>query len=195
MSNSHWLIWLGPKKNWVLSPRFQKHVDWKENYDLDLFVFVAAQLLPAAAAATCCPCCPMLTNIALSSSFRGRFEAPTTAGRVCTRTPPLGRFLAICFLRVETISMLAFHSGCMCNSVLIFVKTRMASQVSSQVCAHTRRAPLGLLAITHPTTQVLPGHKWGQTSEFRNGGSGKSCCRKQDEPDIRPKKSTNLIYS
>ena len=68
MSNSHWLIWLGPKVFGYWVPGSKNTVDWKENYDLDLFVFVAAQLLPAAADATCCPCCPMLTNIALSSS-------------------------------------------------------------------------------------------------------------------------------
>ena len=152
-------------------------------------MFVAAQLLPAAADATCCPCCPMLTNIALSSSFRGRFEAPTTAGRVCTRTAPLGRFLAICFLRVETVSTIAFHSGCLRNSVHIFDFSQGSKALTSPVCVCVQLCIQEELPWVCWPLHTPPPRSCQATNEVKPlnsemEGSGKSCCRKQGEIDI-----------
>ena len=98
---------LVPKIGGYRIPYSKNIIDWEENcdFDLDLFVLVAAQLFPAAAAdATCCPCCPMLTNIALSSSSSSPPEAASRLlpqqQSVCVREQlPCGPLLRHLFLK------------------------------------------------------------------------------------------------
>ena len=148
-------------------------------FEKNLFVCIAVQLLPAAlAAATCCLCCPMLTNIALPLLLLS-FEAAVRGPHPCPSLPCVYEKNSI---DVGHVSLKSWHYFYDCSPQWLHVQFSLflwyvsrrerRPQVPAGCGVCTRREPPGsLLAITHPTTQVIPGHNRGQTSDIRIWGS------------------------
>ena len=86
--------------------------------------------------------------------------------RACVyeNSSPVGRFFAICFWRVETVSMIAFHSGCRDNPVFIFDFCQSGKDLTSPGCvcvyncAYKKSSPGFVGHYTVYYTPHRPGH-------------------------------------